>query len=87
MLGNTAIWGVLERHCVKSSLPSLHNVIRFFVFFFSLKKSITNKQLLNMLVKTAHNFTAQKYRRLKVKNDGTNKQEFGIGTQLGVDQD
>ena len=59
----------------------------FLSFFFSLKKSITNKQLLNMLVKTAHNFTAQKYRRLKVKNDGTNKQEFGIGTQLGVDQD
>ena len=41
-----------------------------------------------MLVKTAHNFTAQnQYWRLKVKNDGTNKQEFGIGTQLGVDQD
>ena len=37
-----------------------------------------------MLVKTAHNFTAQKYRRLKVKNDSTNKQEFGIGTQVGV---
>ena len=36
-----------------------------------------------MLVKTAHNFTAQKYRRLKVKNDGINNHEFGIGTQLG----
>ena len=39
-----------------------------------------------MLVKTAHNFTAQKYRRLKVKNDGTKNHEFGIGTQLGVGQ-
>lgn len=39
-----------------------------------------------MLVKTAHNFTAQNYRRLKVKNDGTKSHEFGIGTQLGVGQ-
>ena len=39
-----------------------------------------------MLVTTAHNFTAQKYRRLKVKNDGTKNHEFGIGTQLGVGQ-
>ena len=37
-----------------------------------------------MLVKTAHNFTAQKYWRLKVKNDCTKNHEFGIGTQLGV---
>ena len=31
-----------------------------------------------MLVKTAHNFTAQKYRRLKVKNDGINNHEFNL---------
>ena len=40
-----------------------------------------------MLVKTAHNFTAQKYGGLKVKSDGTKNHEFGIGTQLGVGQD
>ena len=56
MLGNSVILGVLERQSVISSLFSYMNVIRFFLFFFSLKKSITNKQLLNMLVKTAHNF-------------------------------
>ena len=39
-----------------------------------------------MLVKTAHNFKAEKYRRLKVKKDGTKNHEFGIGTQLGVGQ-
>ena len=40
-----------------------------------------------MLVKTAHNFTAQKYGGLKVKSDGTKNHEFGIGTPLGVGQD
>lgn len=40
-----------------------------------------------MLVKTAHNFTAQnQYRRQKVKNDDTKNHEFGIGTHLGVGQ-
>ena len=39
-----------------------------------------------MLLKTAHNFTAQKYGGLKVKNDGTKNHEFGIGTHLGVGQ-
>ena len=57
MLGNLAIFGVLERHSVMSSLtPFLYERYLFFCLFFPLKKSITNKQLLNMLVKTAHNF-------------------------------
>ena len=61
MLGNLAILGVLERHGVISSLTPflLERYLFFCLFFSSLKKSITNKQLLNMLVKTAQNFTAQ----------------------------